>query len=103
MLFGFAVNASVGKEIVSFFGDRAVVKCFYLYGVTFALNGRDTVSKRFYLCNVEHAVTGNTYGVDLFTVKAMLGKELIETVSVAGFEEDKYFSFALLCFFYEIF
>ena len=83
MLFRLAVKASVRKNILRVDCHVSVIES--VGGELFSVVDRRHVvaGDSLYLVYIDHAVTGNADGVDLFTVESVLGEELVEGVSVA--------------------
>ena len=105
VLLALAVYATLSQNVAGVDKRGLVsVKGGYSKALTLCLDRADTLSgNSLYLGDISHTLTGDAYCIDLFAVKAVLGKELVEAIGIAGLEEHENLSLTLCGFFDQIF
>ena len=90
VLFRFTVYAAIGQKLCSFQRLCAVIQRIDQHLVALLTDGDDAVGGFTDAVYVQHTVAGHADRIHLFTVKAMLGEQLVEAVGIAGLQKHQH-------------
>jgi hypothetical protein len=104
VLFALAACALLKEYVGRRNRNSLIVDGMYEKICALALNGSDSIgANSLDLTDIGHTLAGDTNGIYLFTVKAMLRQKLIEAIGVAGLQEYQDLSLGLTSLGYQIF